>query len=63
MQDLEHRRAQTAAAIETHKQRAAERAVDDPIKLARAARIVRTALARQVLTVDDLRPADVDDVA
>ena len=33
---------------------AAERAVDDPATLARAARIVRAALARRVLTPEDL---------
>jgi hypothetical protein len=47
--------AQTAAARAEHARRAANRAVDDPVKLARAARIVRAALARQVLTEDDLR--------
>jgi hypothetical protein len=36
--------------------RAANRAVDDPAQLARAARIVRAALARQRLTLDDLTP-------
>ena len=34
---------------------AAVRALDDPAKLARAARIVRAALERQRLTLDDLR--------
>lgn len=34
---------------------AAERAVDDPVALNRAARIVRAALARQALTEADLR--------
>lgn len=37
-----------------HEYRSAARAVDDPVKLARAARIVRIALARQRLTLDDL---------
>jgi hypothetical protein len=37
---------------------AADRAVDDPAKLARAARIVRAALARRKLTLDDLTPPD-----
>lgn len=37
-----------------HLRQAAERAVDDPVKLASAARIVRAALARQRLTEDDL---------
>lgn len=31
-----------------------ERAIDDPVKLARAARIVRTALARRRLRLDEL---------
>lgn len=44
----------TAAASEAHRQHAAERAIDDPVKLARAARIVRLALARQRLTLDEL---------
>lgn len=47
----------TAPARAAHELRAAERAVDDPVKLARAARIVRAALARRVLTVEDLTPA------
>ena len=34
----------------------AHRAVDDPVQLARAARIVRAALARQRLTLGDLTP-------
>jgi hypothetical protein len=34
---------------------AAERAVDDPAVLAKAARIVRAALARQRLTLTDLQ--------
>jgi hypothetical protein len=46
----------TAAATEANSQYAADRAVDDPIKLAKAARIVRTALARQRLTLADLKP-------
>jgi hypothetical protein len=42
---------------------AAERAIDDPVVLARAARIVRAALARQRLTLADVqgdvvKPAD-----
>lgn len=41
---------------EVHQRHSAHRAVDDPAKLARAARIVRAALARQVLTLDDLAP-------
>lgn len=46
----------TAAATEATKQYAAERAVDDPVKLARAARIVRAALARKRLRLADLDP-------
>jgi hypothetical protein len=45
-------RAAVARAVRS--QRSAERAVDDPRQLARAARIVRAALARGVVT-----PADV----
>lgn len=45
----------TAAATAGHMRAAAIRAVDDPAQLAKAARIVRAALARQVLTEDDLR--------
>jgi len=48
--------AATAAAKEWH----AQRAVDDPVKLARAARIVRAALARKALTLADIQPADGD---
>lgn len=48
--------ARTAKARAAHLQRAANRAVDDDVQLARAARIVRAALARRVLTVDDLAP-------
>jgi len=46
----------TRNAIEATKQYAADRAIDDPVKLARAARIVRTALARKRMTVDELLP-------
>ena len=54
---------QTAAATAAHLRNAAHRAVDDPVTLARAARIVRAALARQRLTLTDLqgdivKPAD-----
>jgi hypothetical protein len=38
----------------------AERAVDNPIKLARAARIVRAALERGRLTVEDLSASEDD---
>lgn len=44
----------TAAATEALQNYAAERAIDDPAKLAKAARIVRAALARNRLTIDDL---------
>lgn len=43
--------------------RSANRAVDDPAALARAARIVRAALARQRLTVADLTEAGAPDAA
>jgi hypothetical protein len=45
-------RAATARAVRS--QRSAERAVDDPRQLARAARIVRAALARKALEPADL---------
>jgi hypothetical protein len=45
----------TAPARAAQLRNAAHRAVDDPAQLHRAARIVRAALARQVLTEDDLR--------
>ena len=48
-------RAQTDAATREHMRRTAVRAVDDPATLNRAARIVRAALSRRVLTEDDLR--------
>lgn len=47
----------TGPAVQALKQYAAERAADDPVKLARAVRIVRVALARNRVTVDDLLPA------
>jgi hypothetical protein len=40
---------------------AANRAVDDPAQLARAARIIRAALERQRLTLDDLVPPTTPD--
>ncbi len=43
-----------APAQEAWRLKSAERAVDDPAKLARAARIIRAALARGVLTPADL---------
>lgn len=42
------------AAIERNQQLAADRAIDDPAKLARAARIIRTALERGRISVEDL---------
>lgn len=53
----------TAAATEAVQQYAAERAIDDPVKLARAARIVRIALARQRITLDELTAAAPQDAA
>ena len=55
--------ARTAAARATRMRASAELAVNDPVALNRAARIVRAALARQALTEADLRgpvvnPAD-----
>lgn len=44
----------TAAATEAVQQYAAERAIDDPAKLARAVRIVRTALAKNRITIAQL---------
>jgi hypothetical protein len=46
---------QPRAATAAHMQNSALRAVDDPAQLAKAARIVRAALARRVLTPADLR--------
>lgn len=48
----------TSAATEAIKQYAAERAIDDPAKLDRAARIVRAALERNLLSLDELVPSD-----
>lgn len=53
----------TASATEAVKQYAAERAIDDPVKLARAARIVRVALERQRLTLDEIAPASLKEAA
>lgn len=47
----------TAAATEAVQQYAADRAIYDPAKLAKAVRIVRTALAAGRLTLDEIRPA------
>ena len=46
------RTAAATAAVQLH---AAERAIDDPAKLAKAARIVRLALERRVITEAELR--------
>lgn len=51
-------RTNTIKATEAIKYYADERAIDDPVKLARAARIVRLALERQRLTIADLLPAE-----
>jgi hypothetical protein len=53
----------TTPARQAQLRNAADRAVDDPAQLAKAARIVRAALARRVLAPQDLRgdivkPAD-----
>ena len=48
----------TAAATAKRLQNQANRAVDDPAKLARAARIVRAALARKRLTLNELTHPD-----
>jgi hypothetical protein len=47
---------QTAKARQVRLIQTAHRAVDDPVELARAARIVRAALARQRLTLAELPP-------
>ncbi|WP_405071564.1 hypothetical protein OG558_19700 [Kribbella sp. NBC_01510] len=49
-----------AKARAKHEENAAVRALDDPAKLARAARIVRVALERQQLTLDDLKSGGPD---
>jgi len=46
--------AATVAASEAHRRHAAERAIDDPAKLSRAARIVRLAIERKRLSIEDL---------
>jgi hypothetical protein len=53
--------AQTAKARETYLAQSAHRAVEDPVALARAARIVRAALARQRLTLAELTPLPATD--
>lgn len=52
----------TARATEAAKLYAAQRAVDDPAKLARAARIVRLALQSKRITIEQLT-ADVEAAA
>lgn len=47
-------RTNTAAAAEANRQFGAERAADDPVKLAKAIRIVRVALSRGRITITDL---------
>jgi hypothetical protein len=56
-------KAQTAKATETVQNYWAERAIDDPVKLAKAARIVRLALARQRLTLEDIAPVSDEEAA
>jgi hypothetical protein len=56
-------KSRTRAATDAHMQNAALRAVDDPAELAKAARVVRAALARRVLTPADLRGPIVKDEA
>jgi hypothetical protein len=46
----------TAKATETHMRNAAIRAVDDPVKLAWAARVITTALERGRINLADLTP-------
>lgn len=48
--------ARTVKARQEHQRNAAHRAVDDPAQLARAARIVRAALARKRLSLAELTP-------
>lgn len=50
----------TSAATQEHMRRAAHRAVDDPAELARAARIVRAALARKRITIEELTASSAD---
>jgi hypothetical protein len=46
----------TAAAVEARLQYAAERAVNDPVKVDRAARIIRLAIAQRRITIGELIP-------
>jgi hypothetical protein len=59
----EERAARTEAARQAAMRNSAVRALDDPVKLARAARIVRTALERQRLELADVVPEDTADTA
>ena len=52
------KRAAAAKARAVQQRNAAVRALDDPVSLARAARIVREALARRRLTISDIDPDD-----
>lgn len=47
----------TDAATAAHIHNATLRALDDPVQLAKAARIIRAALARKKIRVDELTPA------
>jgi hypothetical protein len=47
----------TRRATEAHLQNAAIRALDDPARLAQAARIIRVALERNRISLADLAPA------
>jgi len=51
-------RARIAAATAERLHRSAVRALDDPAQLARAARIIKVALERKKLTLDDVLPDD-----
>jgi hypothetical protein len=48
--------AATVAATEANQRYAAERHINDPVKLARAVRLVRTAIARGRLTLEEVAP-------
>lgn len=60
MQDAETTRRNRARSLDAarliYRDHAAHRAVDDPVRLARAARIVRAALARKKITLAELTP-------
>lgn len=55
--ETERYRYNTTPATEAIQNYAAERAIDDPVKLAKAARIVRLALERKRLTLADIVPS------